>query len=277
MKKYFLHFYCFAAIVFYTINLKAQWCIPESAIPYAASMPGITHVVLNTIDRTSSDLENYPDNSYVYAEETTTLVKGVNYEMTIDFTVDALICPDMNLRVWIDLDQNGSFDDIGETVLSADHISPNEFTDSFYLPDYTLTGNTRMRVTAKMSNLGGHTLPTPCDLPHDPFGYHGEFEDYDITITESTGINEVQVDQLNASVFPNPANGIITIEWKNLLPDEGMVTISGLNGEKIIELNSNGAEINQLLHYNASSLTPGIYIVSINSGGKSAHLKMIIN
>ena len=276
MKKYFLHFYCFAAIVFYTINLKAQWCIPESAIPYAASMPGITHVVLNTIDRTSSDLENYPDNSYVYAEETTTLVKGVNYEMTIDFTVDALICPDMNLRVWIDLDQNGSFDDIGETVLSADHISPNEFTDSFYLPDYTLTGSTRMRVTAKMSNLGGHTLPTPCDLPHDPFGYHGEFEDYDITITESTGINEVEVDQLNASVFPNPAHGIIAIEWKNLLPEEGVVTISGLNGEKIIELNSNGAEMSQLLYFNTSSLTAGIYIISINSGGTSAHLKMII-
>ncbi len=276
MKKNYLLMYFFAACIFISSGLAAQWCVPETAIPYAASMPGITHVVLNTLDRSSSDLENYPNNSYVLADETTTLLKGTNYEMTIAFTVDAAICPDMNLRVWIDLDQNGSFDDIGETVLSADHISPNEFTDAFVLPDYTLTGTTRMRVTAKMSSLGGHSLPTPCDIPHDPFGYHGEFEDYNITISESTSIIEANEQELHASVYPNPANAFITIAWESLQTESCNVIISGLNGDKIMELNENTLETNHMLMYATSDLAPGIYFVVINTGGKSTHVKFIV-
>jgi len=170
---------------------NAQWCTPSTAIPYNANMPGITHVSLNTIDRFSTDLENYPNNSYVNTGLTTELTPGQTYNFSITFTIDPQICPDMNIRVWIDYNQDYQLDDAGETVISANNRLPGIFDASFTVPANVMTGSTRMRVTAKMSPNGGHTLPTPCDMPADPFGYHGEIEDYDIVITSPTGISNL--------------------------------------------------------------------------------------
>lgn len=172
------------------LRIHAQWCVPTTAIPYDADMPGITHFTLNTIDRVSGDLEHYPNNNYTNTGLSTTLVKGQSYAVTIQFTIDPLICPDMNLRVWVDLNQDGQLDDPGETLLTANHRTPDSYTGTITIPLTAMSGSTRLRATAKMSNLGGHTLPTPCDDPPDALGYHGEFEDYTVEIVEATGIEE---------------------------------------------------------------------------------------
>ncbi len=166
----------------------AQWCVPNTVIPYNANMPGITHFVLNNIDRTSTDLENYPNNSYVNTGLSTELMTGQTYSVSITFTIDPQICPDMNLRVWIDYNHDYQLDDVGETVISVNNQLPGTYTGSFTVPSNVTLGSTRMRVTAKMSPNGGHTMPTPCDIPADPFGYHGEMEDYEVILNSPTGI-----------------------------------------------------------------------------------------
>jgi GEVED domain len=67
------------------------------------------------------------------------------------------------------------------------------YTGQITVPNAAMTGPTRMRVTAKMCSHGGHTLPTPCDLPPDPFGYHGELEDYTADIVDAVGIPEIDL------------------------------------------------------------------------------------
>ncbi|MEO8211080.1 MAG: hypothetical protein ABI840_11025, partial [bacterium] len=62
---------------------QAQWCVPTTALPYNSNMPGITHVALNTINRFSTDLENYPNNSYVLTGMSTELTPGQTYNFTI--------------------------------------------------------------------------------------------------------------------------------------------------------------------------------------------------
>jgi len=185
-------------------GLGAQWCVPTTLIPYDANMPGITHFILNTIDRTSAGMEHYPNNNYTNTGLGTVLVKGQSYPITINFSIDAQICPDMNLRVWVDLNHNDQLDDAGETLLSVDHRLPTSYTGTITIPTTAMTGTTRLRVTAKMSSAGGHTLPTPCDNPADPAGYHGEMEDYDVSIVNTVGIEEFIGPVESAEIFPSP-------------------------------------------------------------------------
>ncbi|MEO8067226.1 MAG: GEVED domain-containing protein [Flavobacteriales bacterium] len=198
------------AWVFTATGLSAQWCVPATAIPYAATMPGVTHVVCNTIDRTSTDIENYPYNSYVNTGLTTVLEQGATYPLSIGFTIDNTISPHMNLRVWVDLNHDGQLDDVGETLLSVDHLAGPVYTGQITIPPSAMTGPTRMRVTAKMCSHGGHTLPTPCDLPPDPFGYHGELEDYTVDIIDAVGIAELE---LTSGLQATSSDGVTAIRF----------------------------------------------------------------
>lgn len=153
-------------------------------------MPGITFFSCNTITRSSADIENYPGNSYVSTGLSTTLQRGASYPVTLGFTIDQPISPHMNLRIWIDMNQDGQLDDPGETLLSVDHHAGPTYAGTITVPMGGTTGSTRMRVTAKMCSHGGHILPTPCDFPVDPLGYHGEIEDYTVLITDAVGVEE---------------------------------------------------------------------------------------
>lgn len=252
------------AFVINILPMHAQWCTPETAIPYNANMPGITHFMLNTIDRESSDLENYPNNSFVNTGMSTTLLKGEQYSASITHTIDATICDDMNLRIWIDFNQDGDFVDIDETVLSEDHHEVGTFEDSFIIPMTALSGVTKMRVTAKMSSNGGHILPTPCDLPADPFGYHGEFEDYDVIISSETGINNAEHVVSAIKLCPNPAINSFSIKLQNINTQIDGYIIYNINGNAVVEntkIISGGKNI--ISDIDISALSEGVYFVKI--------------
>ncbi|NOT08665.1 MAG: hypothetical protein HOP28_10730 [Gemmatimonadales bacterium] len=162
-----------------------SWCVPATAIPYNRNMPGITNVTLGTINRSSMPIENFPNNSYVNTGLQTELKAGATYTIGIGHSRDSVAFPRVrnNIRVWIDYDKNGSFADPGELVVSQDSVAVGASSFTFTIPA-TLAPviDTRMRVTAKMSAEGGHSLPTACDDPPDRIKYHGEFEDYTVSI-----------------------------------------------------------------------------------------------
>lgn len=166
-------------------RLEAQeWCVPMKARPYSPNMPGITQVSLGAVSRHSASVESTV-NSYSLSEQEAILVAGRLYEIGITHTRDTVLFPTVrnNIRVWIDFNKNGSFADPGEAVVTADRVVAGASTFSFTVPaEASEVSQTRMRVTAKMSAEGGHSPPTPCDDPPDPIEYHGEIEDYLISI-----------------------------------------------------------------------------------------------
>jgi hypothetical protein len=259
----------------------SQWCVPTTLIPYDPAMPGITRVQINTIDRTSAGMEHYPNNNYTNTGLSTTLVKGTTYPITINFTIDPLICPDMNLRVWIDLNQDGQLDDIGETLLSADHRLPTSYSGTIVIPTTAMTGTTRMRITAKMSALGGHSLPTPCDIPADPIGYHGEMEDYTVNITASNGIGESTLSIVAMELQPNPAIDATTLSY----------TLAGSMPVRIDVIDATGREVMNVLNderqaagehhvpINADSATlrSGIYFVRTLAGATTIVRRLAVD
>lgn len=84
---------------------------------------------------------------------------------------------DEHFRIWIDLDQNGGFD---ENELLLDSILAEEFPSlsaSIAIPESALAGNTRMRVTMTFSSPFDPEAPGACDMLE-----FGEVEDYCINI-----------------------------------------------------------------------------------------------
>ncbi|MBI3510168.1 MAG: T9SS type A sorting domain-containing protein [Bacteroidetes bacterium] len=268
-------------MLLFCANISAQWCTPTTAIPYDANMPGVTHYICNTINRTSAACENYPNNNYVLATNTTTLTRGSAYNVSITFTIDASICPDMNLRVWIDYNQDGQLDDPGETVVTANNQLPGTYSASITIPATATLGSTRMRVTAKMTSNGGHTLPTPCDNPADPLGYHGEFEDYNVTISAPTGIDQVNdlISSLNA--VPNPGtidNTVIHYSLANASPVN--ITMTNIAGQTITLAASENPQVAGD-HYISltdvgTTIPSGIYLVSLNAGNQRQTMRIVI-
>lgn len=263
-------------------TLSAQWCTPTTAIPYASTMPGITQFTLNTISRASADLENYPNNSYVNTGLSTNLTPGNTYTVTIAYTLDASICPDMNLRVWIDFNQDGSLDDPGETVISANNQTSLTYTGTFTVPMSATMGSTRCRVTAKMTSNGGHSLPTPCDIPADPIGYHGEFEDYTVNIG-TVSVPELPASPVSfADVAPNPAaDGIFTLHYSLNTDASVVVNLYDMTGQLVGVLeNENSKPAGEYFirpDANELSLADGIYFVTILTGNTSVTRKLVVN
>jgi hypothetical protein len=231
-------------------------------------MPGITRFKLNTIDRSSADCEHYPNNNYTYTGTGTDLEVGSTYQVTVNFTVDAAISPDMNIRVWIDYNQDGQLDDNGETVISADHQPPTSFSSSFTVPATATPGITRLRVTAKMTSTGGHIIPTPCDQPEDPLGYHGEIEDYDVNILIPTSVNSVFSQPVRFSYLDG--NIIIHCD-KNI---NGVIHLFNIEGKEL--LNQNVNLINGTNTISAFIFPAGVYMVGFNSGEQLFTGKLVI-
>lgn len=261
-------------------SLHAQWCTPTTAIPYASTMPGITLFSMGTINRTSADLENYPNNSYVNTGLTTNLTPGMTYTVTIGYTIDASICPDMNLRVWIDYNQDGSLDDPGEDVISVNNQTSLTYTGSFTVPMSVTAGATKCRVTAKMTSNGGHILPSPCDIPQDGLGYHGEFEDYNVNMLP-VGVSELPAHPIALfSVSPNPSSdGNITVSYDLNMESAVSISIYDALGKQVARPMASTLQPagSYVFRYDNLGLSDGIYFVTIESGNGTATRKCVIS
>lgn len=248
-----------AFMAFILSNVRAQtYCQVSSATAYTMDMPGIINFKLNTIDRTSAAIEcgSVNCNSYVLTGDSTSLEHGKSYTMSMTHTRDLVIFPNVrnNIRVWIDFNQNGKMDDSGEIVVLENYTTTNTTTATFTVPNDAKLGNTRMRVTAKMSDDGGHIMPTPCDIPVDPLGYHGEIEDYTVKITASTSLKD-QLAINGISIYPNPGNGKINIKSKKVVSKVIMKDITGKQVKVITGLNIKSLD--------ASELQKGVYFITL--------------
>ncbi len=283
MKKIYLKksVYLLAFALFGSVIGKAQYCYPTTLVPYAPQQPGITGFTLNTIARSSAGLETGAANSFVNTGMSTTLNKGSIYTVKMTHNLDVSICPDMNLRVYIDYNHNFLLTDAGETAYTLDNHVSGVTTGTFMVPLGATTGTTQIRATAKMTNNGGHTLPSPCDVPQDPFGYHGEIETYIANIVTPLSVNEIGVTVNNVSLYPNPSSNIETTLSFDLLKDavNPSVKVFDITGKEVIKIDDakslNAGQYQ--VKINTSTLNSGIYFVELNTGSFSTVKKLIVN
>ncbi len=169
-------------------------------------------------------------------------------------------------KVWIDFDQNGSFDS-DEEVVSGSSSSSGNLSATFSVPTSANSGATRMRVAMKWGSE-----PTSCET----FSY-GEVEDYTVIIGSARITNSeeavISAKELHneaalftASVYPNPSSDFIAIG----IEDQRAVTFNLYNtmGQKV----KSGSITRNI---DIKALRTGMYILEVNDGQKSVTTKVL--
>ena len=210
-------------------------------------------VELGSISNSTSSDGGYAD----YTNLSTNLTTGSN--VTIYFSAGfASSSYTEYWHVWIDFDQNGTFDS-DEEVVSGSSSSADKLEASFDVPTDASLGQTRMRVTMKYNSEA-----SPCES----FSY-GEVEDYTVNITETSnyfynnqndGIRLEDSDTKSGlKVYPNPAGNYVHVEILSGSRNS-MVSIYNTDGRLIktvpIESNQKTIEI--------SDIPAGNYIIKVD-------------
>ena len=175
----------------------AVYCGAKGEAPW---QEWISNVSFGTINHTSAK-DGYGD----FTHQVTTVNKGDSYAISIspDFSWAQW---DEHINVWIDFNQNGNFEDVGEQVLSgiskagSPQSLPQVVAGTVSIPQMAKTGKTRMRVTMQKEQYAN-----ACDNFE-----LGEVEDYSINIVSSTGSRAKQVLTFSAYAIPSQA---VKLEW----------------------------------------------------------------
>ncbi len=157
-----------------SIALSGTPLLPAACTPTTSAYCcgfGITNFQFKNINNNSSDgSAGYEDFSCV--RDTVTV--GQWYTISVS---DPAAPSGENFRVWLDMNNDGTFNPSGELIFSADNVTSASGT--VFIPGTATTGNfVRLRVSSDQSL---QPIPTPCSNPS-----YGQAEDYAIYIKQNS-------------------------------------------------------------------------------------------
>ncbi len=234
-----------------TFTTGMVYCAPELD---CSDGDVINNVTFQEIDNTTDCSPNgYGDFTTMVA----TVQSGGTYSMSVSvgagFTYESV-------SVWIDYDNNGTFDEDEFLLLGTG--SGSVVTGDVAIPVGTTDGNYRMRVRVAAVDA---PLATP-ELACDEDQFYGETEDYTVTVDGVAGIGDYS--NLNFSYHPNPMNDVLYIK-----ANQKIETVSGYNvlGQQV--LNNNQFADGKV---DVSSLPTGTFIFRVTfEGGFEKNFKVI--
>lgn len=157
-----------------------------------------------------------------------------------------------HFRVWIDLDQNGTFS-TAELLYDDTNGSNTTVSGTITIPATALLGSARMRVSmAYGSQWGGGYPQTACDEGQD-----GEVEDYCVNIlSEPNGIVEQNSNE-GMRLYPIPAQNELSVELLQPFVGNVRIELIDLAGKRVISSNTSASRVS----LDVSKLAAGIYHV----------------
>lgn len=243
---------------------KSHGCISVGTTQWGTSTVGVSfNTISNLNSGKPSGYSNYT------ATHSTQVNRDEPYVLNVRVNTDGNYTT--TTRVWIDWNQNCSFDDPGEQyILGTAFSQTNGLTTA---SPYTITvpvdavlGNTVMRVTTKFAGDG---QPTSCENGHD-----AEVEDYSIEVLPSLSLNEFDLDSF--AIYPNPNNGEFTIKLNSKSGDDIKVNVYDIRGRRIFNniYTNTTSEFNQTISLN--NVQSGMYLVNVNDGRGQVTKKIIV-
>jgi len=195
--KYIYFFLIGIVFSMVTHTATAQYCTPPNFLtgPYT----GITNVIFGGISNSTSGSDGYTDYS---STQIGAITAGTNKIITItmeDVVTGTGFTDSLEVRVWIDWNQDFDFTDPGEEMVNTQVNAASGtaiVSITLAIPFSATPGTTRMRVYEDMLEADGHSAPAPCGYSSG-IGQHGECEDYGITVTASSAPPVAQFNALN--------------------------------------------------------------------------------
>lgn len=173
-------------------------------------------------------------------------------------------------KIFIDYNQNGSFEEAGETVYTSDTATALTYTKtgSFTVTTSAASGNTLMRIVNKETDFA-NTI--------DSCGTYsfGETEDYLVNIPSLVGIEEN--DMLNTiSVYPNPTSGLFNISASNANFTHLTISVLDIQGKEVYNTSDKNNSNNYNKEINLNGLAKGIYYIKLNTGNAVKVQKVVL-
>ncbi|MFD2824693.1 GEVED domain-containing protein [Lacinutrix iliipiscaria] len=245
-----------------TLNINNGVCPSTAHTEYATSTEG---VVFNTLSNLNS---GKPSGYSDYTAMSTEVEATETYNLSVRTNTDGnFLC---TTRVWIDWNQNCSFDDPGELYELGDTQNvTNGLTANSPLPITVpadaVEGFTTMRVTTKYKPEG---FPTSCENGHD-----AEVEDYSLNVMTSLSVGEEELNSF--AVFPNPNNGAFTVSFKTSSDHPIDIKVYDIRGRNVFNNTyENTPTFNEII--SLRNMQSGMYILNVTEGSKTVIKKMII-
>ncbi|EAY24615.1 BNR/Asp-box repeat domain protein [Microscilla marina ATCC 23134] len=264
----------------YTIQITGGSSGGGNTITYCSSSAGddadsrIERVVFNTIDNSSaSGCTTYSD----FTSKSTSVEVGKQYTLSVTLGTCGTDYS-KGIKVYVDWNRDGDFDDSGEEVAASAMMNNGDFTANITVPANATGGTTRMRLVLreKTSNDADNSTALAAIKPCGQYSW-GETEDYSIIIPG--GVNGIG-DTLFAkavSVSPNPANDRAVVKIDNFAQGEvtlHLLTAAGVNVRswKVVK-NHRALNIPLVL----SHLAKGVYLLQVKLGNSHTVKRMIKN
>ncbi|WP_326983355.1 T9SS type A sorting domain-containing protein [Chryseobacterium sp. MYb264] len=237
------------------MHAQGQYCQPT--FQYGSDSNMITQVTFGSISKTSP----FQSGSTPVYEDFTSLsadvVTGNSYEIAVKGPSSSF---PSDVTVFIDFNQNGSFDDAGESfyigrLASANPANAFTVTGQIAIPADAVAGTTRMRVL-KNSNVAAYsdanaasTITSACQSLRS-----GQAEDYTINI--ALGALSTVETQRNSGlkIYPNPTKDIVYIQTSER-PER--YEVYNLAGQKISEGKDHWIDMN--------NFSAGTYLIKIQT------------
>jgi len=158
-------------ISFTTNAAPPTYCLP-SGLGNPQDPNGITNVTMGTINNTTGiEVNNYGN----YSSLSTNVAQGATIPVSITFGTGFTY----DTNIWVDWNNDGDFDDAGESVYTGVSAAPNPSTlnASFVVPLTQPLGPRRLRIGSIDSPAFTGGALTPCRA-----GSYQAFEDYSINV-----------------------------------------------------------------------------------------------
>jgi hypothetical protein len=248
------------------LNLRNTPCVSNGNSTYLTSTTGVTFNTINNLNSGKS-VGGYGN----FTATVTNVNRNSTYPLTVKVNTDGNY--PTQTKVWIDWNQNCSFNDAGEEYNLGNAVNVTNGNTSasplpVTIPVGALLGNTIMRVATKYVNTDDPGLPMSCLT-----GYDGETEDYTLNVQVQLGVDEFGVG--NFSIYPNPNTGQFNVSLNAPSSDKVTVTVYDIRGRKIYDDTFvNSSNFNQVINLN--NVQSGMYLVKVSDGEKQATRKIIV-
>lgn len=156
-------------------NRLVNYCTPSTY--YGCGYAYINSVIFNTLSNTNTGCNSNP-NAYINYSPSGNLTTSIEIGSVTNISLSGYEFDYVGFGVWIDLNNDGDFDDNGEFVFSSPFYTTGTQTGQVTIPNNAAyVGEHRMRIRSQA--FGTFSSFQSCSLIFN----NGESEDYTITIT----------------------------------------------------------------------------------------------
>ncbi len=235
----------------------------------------ISNTTFNTINNDSGNANGTGGSGTGYEDFTaisTEVQRGQTQTISVSFDTDGY---QDHVYVFIDWNQNFVFDNDTERYDLGEHTDDQATaTLDITIPADATFGSTRMRVVLEYNDPNNGYGEGACDDDH--VSEWGETEDYTVIVDDPTDSVE-DFNFSNFSLYPNPTNGAVTINFDVLNTDKVNIQLHDVRGRLIGEKNFFDTANNFSENIEFNNVAPGVYLLQVNNGTKQTTRKLVIN